>query len=31
VVIANIEKPVALQPEWLMDLEIEADRSHAVD
>ena len=29
-VIANIEKPVAFQPEWLMNLEIQTNRSHAI-
>jgi hypothetical protein len=30
VIAANIEKPVAFQPEWLMNLEVQANSSHAV-
>ena len=29
-IITDVEKPVTFQPEWLMNLEIQANRSHAV-
>jgi hypothetical protein len=29
-IVTNIEKTVAFQPEWLMNLEIQANSSHAV-